>query len=1073
MGTSDDESTLVGYTYYVFISHTTKDEAWAKWLQWELEHFRIPEKVRDKYRGLPARIRPVFWYKNDLAGTQINCVKRELEQSKYMIVICSPTSAHKEWVNVEVGYFKDELKRGDRIIPFIVDGDIKASDQEHICLPMPIRQLSGLDELRCVDVRKYGKHNALVNIVATLLNIRYDILLDRIKREQQRRLVTYCTVFSFLAAVIFGFWDYFFHTKYDYFIDMEDCNGMPTGIIPIKDNDADNYYRLYRFEKRSGLLRRVVYVDCDGNPQDHTNTELADRPCIQELSYNNGELAAIACKNATNRTLYIMHLAKNKLAADLKDEDENQGANFIFSSTSVDQGKSAIQQSTFLDQFLKSPSKIARYIYERDEEGYIKRKLYARHNGENEIGMDANGISGFEYERDSLHRVVRIRFLDKNHQYRSNDKGVAGKKYNYDRYGNLTIAEYVDQEGRLKYNEHHWARAIDTYDSNGYLLDERLFGADGEPCISVQGYHRMTVSNDENREIRSYYDIHDKPTYTFRFGQDPGGYAMTTTIKNKQGQVVEVLFQDANGNLCNNQYRVAINKFEYNDNGLVSDIRNYGTDRQPCVNISGSFHEKFSYNSKGDITEISYYNSEEKAAHNILGIHKFKAIYDKNHRIIEIHAYNMENLPVVCYLFNGAAWLKFDYEGSSEWISEISFFGFDNKPTNTTLGAKVCCERDRYGQITTYKYYNKNYKLNSNRNHCAIMKIEYNDLGLDTRHRFYDENNNPTLLYGAFQINKFYTPTGQVEKICYCDTMQLLKNGPDGWAMQVFNYKNGVISSISFYGENKERVEVKGVHQYRYDIDDCGYTIDQCAYNKELTPTTDMQIGAHKVVNLYDDKRRNIGQDFYDDMNKMPFVRIRVKLNQRGMKTEQTAYNANMELLESSLNFGVAKLQSNYDSQNRITYKCATDKNGKKMNTTDGYAEAYFSYDNDIYEVVYLDYKGELTNNSKLSEPYAYAILYMTPAGQRLYSKIIAVSHDNTISVTRNACCFDLLTEDVLKTIRCDFWQVEVYDVVNNQGQSYYRFSEEYDQYVHCLDSIQESIELKYGKPQFFHYVKQ
>lgn len=46
------------------------------------------------------------------------------------------------------------------------------------------------------------------------------------------------------------------------------------------------------------------------------------------------------------------------------------------------------------------------------------------------ISMDANGISDFEYDRDSLHRIVRVHFLDNNYEYRSNNIGVAGKNTN-------------------------------------------------------------------------------------------------------------------------------------------------------------------------------------------------------------------------------------------------------------------------------------------------------------------------------------------------------------------------------------------------------------------------------------------------------------------------------------------------------------------------------------------------------------------------------------------------------------------------------------------------------------------
>jgi len=1073
---SDDYEKLSGYSYYAFISYTEKDEKWAEWLQWELEHYNIPTKVRSEYKELPVRIRPVFWYKNDLAGAHLSgAIKKELEQSKYLIVVCSPSSANKEWVNDEVCIFKDELGRGDKIIPFVVDGEIKSNNSELECLPRPLRNLPREKELRCIDVRDYGKNKALVNIVSTLLDIRFDVLWDRFKREQHRRFATYCAILTIIMVVLFGCWNYFLHTKYEYFIDIADCNGMPTGIIQISNDDANSHYRMYRFEKRRGLLRRVVYVDCDGNPQNHTNTELVDRPCIQELSYNNGELSSIECKDATNKTMFIMHLSKDKLAVDLKDEEENQAANFIFSSTSVDQGLSFLQQSAFLAQLLISPSKIGRYIYERDEAGYIIKKIYARNNGDNDISMDANGISGFEYERDSLHRVVRIRFLDNHYEYKSNHMGVAGKKYEYDVNGNLSIAEYVDKEGNLKSNEHHWAKAIDTYDSKGFCIEERVFGADGEPCISALGYHRMTVSTNGKSETISFFDIHNNPTYSLPLGESPGGYSIISNIRNEKGQVVEIQFKDSNGNLCYNQHRVAICKIDYDNNGLVTDVYNYGKDNRPCSNINGFFHQHNSYNPNGALTETSFYNITEKPAQNNLGIHRIIIKYDHTgQRMTEAHAYNSNNLPLNCLLLNGAAWVKFGYDGSSKWVSEIFFYSFDNKPIETSAGAKVRYERDSYGQIIACKYYNTNYELSSDVTNCAIMELEYNDMGMVTDYRYFDENKAPVSISGSgvYHVGRSYSKTGQLNKICLYDSLQSLQIGPEGWAIQEIKYKNGIISSTSYYGEEEEPVEVMGVHKYVSEIDDSGNLLSQSAYGKDMRPAINIDISAHKVAMIYDDNRRIVERDYYDSISSTPFVCIRIKYNIRGLQTEQTAYNSRDELVESPLNFGVAKLQSKYDSQDRVVFMRATNNKGRIMNTTYGFAEAHTSYTDNINEAVFLDSQMKPTNNVSIPGSFAYYILYLSETGEQLYAKRLRILYDNSIEAVRDAYCYDAQGQQVQKVIHCENDMVKVYNALNNQTFNYYSFDDEYDEYVHILDSIQNDIEMKYGKPKLYKYVK-
>ena len=59
------------YEYFAFISYNGTDEKWAKWLQHSLEYYHIPSTLCEEYPNLPKKIRPVFWYKQDLSGTKL------------------------------------------------------------------------------------------------------------------------------------------------------------------------------------------------------------------------------------------------------------------------------------------------------------------------------------------------------------------------------------------------------------------------------------------------------------------------------------------------------------------------------------------------------------------------------------------------------------------------------------------------------------------------------------------------------------------------------------------------------------------------------------------------------------------------------------------------------------------------------------------------------------------------------------------------------------------------------------------------------------------------------------------
>ena len=109
-----------GKDYFAFISYKREDEKWAIWLQHKLEHYHLPTSVRKENPSLPQSIRPVFKDTSELAaGVLADEIYEALDNSKYLIVICSPRAAQSKWVGKEVQTFID-MGRSDKIIPFIM-----------------------------------------------------------------------------------------------------------------------------------------------------------------------------------------------------------------------------------------------------------------------------------------------------------------------------------------------------------------------------------------------------------------------------------------------------------------------------------------------------------------------------------------------------------------------------------------------------------------------------------------------------------------------------------------------------------------------------------------------------------------------------------------------------------------------------------------------------------------------------------------------------------------------------------------------------------------------------------------
>lgn len=193
--------------YYAFISYKRDDQKWAEWLQEKLEHYKLPSNLNGR-GDLPKEIRPVFRDKSELAaGVLADEIQKALDNSKYLIVICSPHSAKSEWVNKEVQSFIDS-GRTDKIIPFIIEGVPNSNNDETECFPKAIRELPAEDELLGVNIKEMGRDAAAVKVVAQMFGLRFDDLWQRHEREKKRKRILMITagVVAFLAMAGVAFW---------------------------------------------------------------------------------------------------------------------------------------------------------------------------------------------------------------------------------------------------------------------------------------------------------------------------------------------------------------------------------------------------------------------------------------------------------------------------------------------------------------------------------------------------------------------------------------------------------------------------------------------------------------------------------------------------------------------------------------------------------------------------------------------------------------------------------------------------------------------------------------------------
>ena len=200
---------LASYKYWAFISYCHRDKKWGKWLIESLETYRVPKEMAGKVNRRGDEVPEKLHCYRDLeesptAADLSQVIQSSLEQSRYLIVVCSPHSARSRWVNEEVRAFK-RLGRENCILPIIVAGEPNASDgkpdfpEEAECFAEALRFRAGPDgqltkeriEPVCADAREGGggKKNALLKLLSGLLGVDFDALKRREEERRHRNLI--------------------------------------------------------------------------------------------------------------------------------------------------------------------------------------------------------------------------------------------------------------------------------------------------------------------------------------------------------------------------------------------------------------------------------------------------------------------------------------------------------------------------------------------------------------------------------------------------------------------------------------------------------------------------------------------------------------------------------------------------------------------------------------------------------------------------------------------------------------------------------------------------------------------
>lgn len=655
------------YSYYAFISYSHKDIKSAKWLQNALEKFKFPTKVKKDYGSrIPDNIRPIFRDETDLNGGVLEKnLERELLESRFLLVVCSPNSAKSEWVNKEVEFFIN-TGREDQIIPLIIEGKPDTDNEAEQCFVPALRNLG--NEILGISLPALGLDKAIVKVVAQMLNLKFDNLWQRHERHKRKNRIIVLSLITSVLLALAGFgiyeWDYN-REKVTYYADFVDQWGIPKGLFKLSDKQVAHRYGSYKFTESRGKLRKVEYV----NPKGLLREPLAKRysdynihainPVSMELDYyGNGNIAEIVYKSSTQTPI---------LAIQYHDKNSTE-------KVKIKQLKHEIIQEKTRE------SAITGLLFKRDSSGFVSRIMYLGNNDQS-IQLSRNNVGVF-YKRNDLGQVVQYMGVDKSSnldtsaiyhvKYDSlgNIRQVTiPKKYasdaskrnifNYDEYGNLTKNILIPSD--------YWDKNIFyKYDENGNLFKETYMTSKGEFFIPRESYDYASIQyeyDDIGRQIRkSYFDESNKPVRN---------KPIELLKYNKKGLVSQISFVDNQGGpvVTSNGYAKVLFEYDENDNLLKEQF----LDEKDNLSEKnrGYAQTRTEYDSQNRVVKKSYFNASGNLTKNSEGYASYVNEYDMIGNLTKVNYLNEKG--VLTTTNDDYASISFEYDGLGIIVKSCSF----------------------------------------------------------------------------------------------------------------------------------------------------------------------------------------------------------------------------------------------------------------------------------------------------------------------------------------------------------------------------------------------------------------
>ena len=757
------------FRYRAFLSYSHSDEAVATRLHRALESYVLPRNVQ-KAHALPRRLIPIFRDVDELAAASglTTRLQDALDQSQWLIVLCSPAAAQSKYVNSEIEYFLQ--KHGaSRILCALVQGEPAE------CFPPAIKALK--EEPLAADFRP-GKDFELskLKLIAALAGVGFTELRNREAQRRKRQQLMAASLVAGLALGALLWWDLFHREHVDHYVNYVRKHGIWHGVDRISVAKAAQRAESYRFTRRGRLNppQRVDYVNaaglCGGDGLESALgrklafdlEQPAQRYCAALFAYtSDGEVRAETLVNRRSVALESLAYTTPDLAQLTQDGFAAAGS----------------RGGIYYVQFV------------RDAEGRDVERRFLHSRGVPRPNDER--AYGYRFDYDDAGRVVRQSALDADGQ-------EAGEvtRYEYDANAALVLRRHEDGAEQPRWHKDGYVAVVYLRDAAGNITAQRFVGADGAPVPIGEGYAQLqfTPGPAGLPAEQSYLDVAGKlvpeaPVSIKRFAYDARGNLVAENLLDAQRRPsvanegiasfrieydafddpVLVRFYDAAGQPAAHQVGNHANRKRFDEHGNLVEQAFLGLDLQPIDTNYGAVIRS-DFDTRDTRTSFRFFGADGKPfvrPDRGFAVALFKFDERGNRTEMELFGKDGERVKNHVSVSHWAA--TYDDRGNQ---TEIRYFDERAQPTRMKFATSVTRNSyDRFGNAIASRYFAPNGAPDADADGGFGYDVQYDRRGRVVRTTALGADERPVRLRGGYCIvETSYNTQGRIEEVRLRDT---------------------------------------------------------------------------------------------------------------------------------------------------------------------------------------------------------------------------------------------------------------------------------------------------------------